>query len=140
MISRWVRGKLKEVFMHQKKKLATIFLIDYGLTLHDVEMADDVRRLDPQFKSDPPFAFQVVLSGLSPVSMDMSWEIGAEKTMTTSPARNWDTAAFRFVKTIIEKAKDAGSQAELVDVTLDEKGRRHGQVLLNNKANKVSNK
>ena len=137
MISRWVRGKLEQVFMQLKKLKATIFLIDYGVTLHDIDLADDVSRLDRQFMGEAPLAFQVVLSGLSPVSMDMDWDIGAGKTMTTRPAHDWDTAALRFVKTIIEEAGAAGGQAELVDVTLDERGRRHGQVLLNNKSNKV---
>ena len=119
-------------------KKATIFLIDYGITLPDIEMADDVRRLDHQFMSEDPLAFQVVLSGLSPVSMNMDWEIGGAKTMTTTPASDWDTAALRFVKTIIEDSGAARAQAEMVDVILDERGRRHGQVLLNNKSNKVS--
>jgi len=134
---RWVRGKLEQVFAQQKMKKATIFLIDYGITLHDIEMADDVRRLDHQFMSEDPLAFQVVLSGLSPVSMNMDWEIGGAKTMTTSPASDWDTAALRFVKTIIEDSGAARAQAEMVDVILDKRGRRHGQVLLNNKSNKV---
>ena len=119
-------------------KKATIFLIDYGITLPDIEMADDVRRLDHQFMSEDPLAFQVVLSGLSPVSMNMDWEIGGAKTMTTTPASDWDTAALRFVKTIIEDSGAARAQAEMVDVILDERGRRHGQVLLNNKSKKVS--
>ena len=135
---RWVRGKLEQVFVHQNMKKATIFLIDYGITLHDIEMADDVRRLDNQFMDEDPLAFQVLLSGLSPVSMNMDWEIGGVKTMTTSPASDWDTAALRFVKTIIEDARAAGAQAEMVDVILDERGRRHGQVLLNNESNKVT--
>ena len=67
---RWVRGKLEQVFVHQNMKKATIFLIDYGVTLHDIEMADDVRRLDNQFMDEDPLAFQVILSGLSPVSMN----------------------------------------------------------------------
>jgi len=134
---RWVRGKLEQVFMQLKKLKATIFLIDYGVTFHDIDLADDVSRLDRQFMGEAPLAFQVVLSGLSPVSMDMDWDIGAGKTMTTRPAHDWDTAAFRFVKTIIEEAGATGGQAELVDATLDERGRRHGQVLLNNKTNKV---
>jgi len=134
---RWVRGKLIQVFMHLKKLKATIFLIDYGVTLHDIDLAGEVSRLDQQFMSEVPLAFQVVLSGLSPVSMDMDWDIGGGKTMTTRSASDWDTAALRFVKTIIEEAGAAGGQAELVDVTLDERGRRHGQVLLNNKSNKV---
>ena len=124
--------------MHLKKLKATIFLIDYGVTLHDIDLAGDVSRLEQQFMSEVPLAFQVVLSGLSPVSMDMDWDIGGGKTMTTRPASDWDTAALRFVKTIIEEAGAAGGQAELVDVTLDERGRRHGQVLLNNKSNKVT--
>lgn len=125
--------------MQLKKLKATIFLIDYGVTLHDIDLEGEVSRLDRQFMSEAPLAFQVVLSGLSPVSMDMDWDIGGGKTMTTRPASDWDTAALRFVKTIIEEAGAAGGQAELVDVTLDERGRRHGQVLLNNKSNKVTN-
>ena len=39
---------------------------------------------------------------------------------------------------MIEDAREVGSQAELVDWTLDKSGRRHGHVLLDNKVNKLS--
>ena len=38
---------------------------------------------------------------------------------------------------MIEDAREVGSQAELVDWTLDKSGRRHGHVLLDNKVNKL---
>ena len=38
---------------------------------------------------------------------------------------------------MIEDAREVGSQAELVDWTLDKSGRRHGHVLLDNKVNRL---
>ena len=41
---RWVRGRLEHVF-RLKKMTATVFLIDYGVTVRDVLVADDVWSL-----------------------------------------------------------------------------------------------
>ena len=69
---RWVRGRLEHVF-RLKKMTATVFLIDYGVTVRDIVVADDVRSLEQQFLIQPPLAFQVILSGLYPLSMSMEW-------------------------------------------------------------------
>ena len=52
-----------------KYLLATVFLIDYGETVDRINVATNVRKLDNYFLKEPGGAFQVVLSGLSPITM-----------------------------------------------------------------------
>ena len=42
-------------------------------------------------------SFQVILSGLSPVTMDMDWSCGGS-VMKASPADHWDEAALTFIR------------------------------------------
>ena len=77
------------------------------------------------FLSEAPLAFQVVLAGLSPVSMDLDWSVGG--SMTSVAASSWDAAALSLVRRIVT---DSGGEAEMVDTVVDPRGRRHGQLLI----------
>ena len=101
---RWVRGRLEHVF-RLKKMTATVFLIDYGVTVRDILVADDVRSLEQQFLIPPPLAFQVILSGLYPLSMSMEWDIAGGGTMAPGPARDWALVAFRQGRYFAENAR-----------------------------------
>ena len=66
-----MRGRLVQTFTIGERLLATVFMLDYGLTLDRVDTVKFVRRIEDGFLSEAPLAFQVVLAGLSPVSMDL---------------------------------------------------------------------
>ena len=68
VVTRWVRGRLVQLYL-DKYLLATVFLIDYGETVDRINVATNVRKLDNYFLKEPGGAFQVVLSGLSPITM-----------------------------------------------------------------------
>ena len=56
----------------------------------------------------------------------MDWSLQGTK-MSVSPTSDWDTSAISFVKGIIG---ENNGEAELVDYVVDNRGRRHGQVLV----------
>ena len=43
---KWVRGRLLQMFQEKSRLLASVFLIDYGRTLHRVDVDNDIRALD----------------------------------------------------------------------------------------------
>ena len=43
---KWVRGRLLQMFQEKSRLLASVFLIDYGRTLHRVDVDNDIRTLD----------------------------------------------------------------------------------------------
>ena len=68
----WSRARLLQVYT-EKELLADVFLLDYGLQLERVRADTRLRVLPPNFAKEPA-AFQIILSGLSPVSMDLDME------------------------------------------------------------------
>ena len=122
---KWVRGRLVQTFTLGERLLATVFMLDYGLTLDRVDAVKFVRRIEDSFLSEAPLAFQVVLAGLSPVSMDLDWSVGG--SMSSVAASSWDAAALSLVRRIVT---ESGGEAELVDAMVDPRGRRHGQLLI----------
>ena len=104
---KWVRGRLVQTFIIGERLLATVFMLDYGLTLERVDTVKFVRRIEDSFLSEAPLAFQVVLAGLSPVSMDLDWSVGG--SMTPVAASSWDAAALSLVRRIVT---DSGGEAE----------------------------
>ena len=69
----WSRARLLQVYT-EKEMLADVFLLDYGLRLGRVQADTRLRILPPNFGKEPA-AFQIILSGLSPVSMDLDMEV-----------------------------------------------------------------
>ena len=122
---KWVRGRLVQTFTLGERLLATVFMLDYGLTLDRVDAVKFVRRIEDSFLSEAPLAFQVVLAGLSPVSMDLDWSVGG--SMSSVAVSSWDAAALSLVRRIVT---ESGGEAELVDTMVDPRGRRHGQLLI----------
>ena len=120
-----VRGRLVQTFTLGERLLATVFMLDYGLTLDRVDAVKFVRRIEDSFLSEAPLAFQVVLAGLSPVSMDLDWSVGG--SMSSVAVSSWDAAALSLVRRIVT---ESGGEAELVDTMVDPRGRRHGQLLI----------
>ena len=129
---KWFRGKIVDMFV-EKVLRVNVFLIDYGTTVTRVSADQDVRVLDSSFSQEAGAAFQVVLSGLSPVTMDVDWSLSSS-VMSVTPAESWTPAALAFVRAVV---KEANHEAELVDYVVDSIGRRHGQLLLPQKTVKI---
>jgi len=131
---KWVRGRLLQMFQEKSRLLASVFLIDYGRTLHRVDVDNDIRALDSGFCVEQGTSFQVILSGLSPVTMDMDWSCGGS-VMKASPADHWDEAALTFIRNVLNESNNC--EADLVDFVIDSSGRRHGQVLVGHGSCKI---
>lgn len=133
---KWRRGRLMNLFK-ERFLLATVFLMDYGIALDRVVTEKNVRILDASYLRDPPLAFQVVLKGLTPVTMDFDWSNNEDgmMTLTPSPSSTWDPAAMKYVRTVLDLSRLDG---DLVDMVRDNSGRRHGTLKLNIEHAKVS--
>jgi len=124
---KWVRGRLLQTYQEKHQLLASVFLIDYGVSVHRVNVDSDLRILDQGFSAERGASFQVILAGLSPVTMDMDWSCGGS-VMKASPAEKWDEAALIYIRNILNESNNC--EADLVDFVIDSSGRRHGQVLV----------
>ena len=72
----WLRGRLDQISMSGKQLVATVFLIDYGEVIQNLRVDKCVKHMPPGLSKEPPQAFQVILAGLSPVSMDLDFMLG----------------------------------------------------------------
>jgi len=122
----WFRGRLDQISMYGKQLMASVFLIDYGEVIDSVKVEGCVRRLPAGISKEPPMAFQIVLAGLSPVSMDLDFMLG-QNVMEVTPQRGWDQAAWRDVRKEIELVDGI---AEVTDWVVDQRGRYQGQLYL----------
>lgn len=124
----WHRGRLDQLSMYGKQLLATVFLIDYGEVIETMRVEACVRHMPAGVGEEPPLAFQILLAGLAPVSMDLDFMLGQE-VMEVTPQRGWDAAAWREVEKQIQEVKAKG-YAEVRDWMVDHRGRYHGQLYL----------
>ena len=122
----WHRGRLDQLSMYGKQLLATVFLLDYGEVLEKVKVDVCVRHMPERMGKELPMAFQILLSGLQPVSMDLDFMLG-QSVMEVTPARNWDQAAWVEVRKEVVVVKGV---AELRDWVVDQRGRYQGQLYL----------
>jgi len=122
----WFRGRLDQLSMYGKQLVASVFLIDYGEVLEGVKVEPCVRNMPSHISAEPPMAFQIVLAGLSPVSMDLDFMLG-QNVMEVTPQRGWDQAAWMQVRKEIEMVDGI---AEVRDWVVDQRGRYQGQLYL----------
>ena len=112
--------------MYGKQLVASVFLIDYGEVLEGVKVEACVRHMPSHISVEPPMAFQIVLAGLSPVSMDLDFMLG-QNVMEVTPQRGGDQAAWMQVRKEIELVDGI---AEVRDWVVDQRGRYQGQLYL----------
>jgi hypothetical protein len=74
-----------------------------------------------------PLAFQVILGGMRPLTMEIDYQLGM-KTLGHTVAQKWSTAAQDLVLNIWSKSPD--KLAILKDWQMDKKGRAHGTLVL----------
>jgi len=122
----WMRGRLDQLSMYGKQLMATVFLLDYGEVIESVRVETCIKRMPAGIVQEPPLAFQILLAGLTPVSMDLDFMVG-QSVMEVTPQRGWDQAAWREVKQQVERVAGV---AEVRDWVVDQCGRYHGQVFL----------
>jgi len=122
----WMRGRLDQLSMYGKKLMATVFLVDYGEVIESVRVETCIKHMPAGIIQEPPLAFQILLAGLTPVSMDLDFMVG-QSVMEVTPQRGWDQAAWREVKQQVERVAGV---AEMRDWVVDQCGRYHGQVFL----------
>ena len=112
--------------LYGKQLLATVFLLDYGEVLERVVVNVCVKHMPTRVREESPMAFQIMLTGLQPVSMDLDFMLG-QSVMETTPAREWDQAAWVEVRRKVLAVKGV---AELRDWVVDQRGRYQGQLYL----------
>eukprot|EP00092_Neocalanus_flemingeri_P026624 GFUD01028858.1.p1 GENE.GFUD01028858.1~~GFUD01028858.1.p1 ORF type:complete len:447 (+),score=141.63 GFUD01028858.1:49-1389(+) len=122
----WHRGKLDQLSMYGKQLMATVFLIDYGEVLETVTVDTCARHLPAPMWQEPPIAFQILLAGLEPVSMDLDFMLG-QNVMEATPARKWDQAALVEVRKEMKVVKGV---AELRSWVVDQMSRYQGELYL----------
>jgi len=122
----WHRGKLKTLSLYGEQLMAKIFLIDYGEVWEQIKVKGCLKFMPPGALEEPPMAFEVVLAGLQPASMDIDFSL-CQNTMQVTPQVNWDQSA---VFEVINEIKRYDNYASLRDWTTDLRGRCHGQLYL----------
>jgi len=122
----WMRGRLEQLSMYGKQLVATVFLLDYGKVLESVRVETCIKHMPAGIIQEPSLAFQIVLAGLTPVSMDLDFMVG-QSVMEVTPQRGWDQAAWREVRYQVERMEGV---AEMRDWVVDQCGRYQGQVFL----------
>lgn len=122
----WHRGKLKAVSLYGEQLMAKLFLIDYGEVWEQVKVKGCLKLMPPGASEEPPMAFEVVLAGLQPVSMDLDFMLG-QNSMEVTPQVTWDQSAMYEVENEIKRHE---KYASLKDWTTDRRGRCHGQLHL----------
>jgi len=125
----WHRGRLEQLSMYGRQLVATVFLVDYGEVVENVKAGTCLRLMTAQFTKEPPMAFQILLSGLAPVSMNFDFNL--DMVATSEDTREWDQAAWKMVRKEVQKVHNL---AELRNWVVDMKGRYHGEVFLAGKA------
>ena len=131
---KWRRGRLESVYK-EKFLLTSVFLLDYGITVHRIKSETCIRKLDFTFLRLQSLAFQVVLSGLAPLTMELDWTLLRDDKMKLTRASKWDESATTFVSAILSHLP---LEAELSDFVVDESGRRHGTVRITTDLGKIS--
>jgi len=123
---RWVRARLVSNTFYGKKVVASVFLLDYGETLENLDVRSCVRAMPLLHESPPPLAVQVVLGKIHPASMDLDF-IGGKQTLNVSRCLRWDAAALEGVISLLDKCKKI---IEVRDSRKDLNGRIFGEVFV----------